>query len=252
MKKTKINNLLFMLIIFISIVFLIYSYKYYKVEENFISVPLNFTPEDSISTYDWNGILVKVHGGFVKGKIKNDNNQENLIIRSLSPTPTIIVTNNTQKTSKCFLQIENINPSCTNFEDIKDDKIKIINPHTISFALNLEENKQKVINIKPKDTKNYFEFVIFGDNRDGYKTFLNILDQVNNINPVFSIDDGDLVFGGEPHKYRLFYQSISKVKIPFYTALGNHDIRENGIITYTKLFGPPYYSFDYKNVHFVF
>lgn len=93
---------------------------------------------------------------------------------------------------------------------------------------------------------------MLGDNRDGYNTFSQILDQINSINPVFTIDDGDLVFGGEPHKYRLFYETVSKLKTPLYTTLGNHDIRENGRPTYTKLFGPPYYSFDYKNVHFVF
>jgi hypothetical protein len=34
--------------------------------------------------------------------------------------------------------------------------------------------------------------------------------------------------------------------------LGNHDIRENGRPIYTQLFGPPYYSFDYLNNHFIF
>lgn len=49
-----------------------------------------------------------------------------------------------------------------------------------------------------------------------------------------------------------FHQTVSKLKVQLYTTLGNHDIRENGRPTYTKLFGPPYYSFDYKNVHLVF
>lgn len=82
--------------------------------------------------------------------------------------------------------------------------------------------------------------------------FSTILYQINAINPVFTVDDGDLVFGGEPHRYRLFYQTVSKLRVPLYTTLGNHDIRENGRPTYTKLFGPPFYSFDYKNVHLIF
>lgn len=104
----------------------------------------------------------------------------------------------------------------------------------------------------PKDAKEYFEFINLGDNRTGCQTFSNIIGQINSINPIFVADNGDLVFGGEPNKYRLFYETVSKVQVPLYTTLGNHNIRENGRGTYTKLFGPAYYSFDYRNNHFVF
>ena len=94
--------------------------------------------------------------------------------------------------------------------------------------------------------------MILGDNRNGYQTFTQIIDQINTIEPAFTIDNGDLVYGGEPNKYRLFYETVSKLQVPLYTTLGNHDIRENGRETYTKLFGPAYYSFDYQNIHFAF
>jgi 3',5'-cyclic AMP phosphodiesterase CpdA len=34
--------------------------------------------------------------------------------------------------------------------------------------------------------------------------------------------------------------------------MGNHDIRGNGRDTYTMLYGPAYYSFDFADSHFVF
>ncbi|WP_243450205.1 metallophosphoesterase [Desulfosporosinus sp. Sb-LF] len=63
---------------------------------------------------------------------------------------------------------------------------------------------------------------------------------INAIKPAFVVDNGDLVYGGEPNKYRLFYETVSKFQVPLYTTLGNHDIRENGLPIYTELFGPAY------------
>ena len=249
MKKPRVNKYLLIVIVIIAAGFLIYAYKNFKVSENFSSIPLNFNPTDSVSTYNWNGSQITIKGGFVKGKIV-DNKEESLILRSLSPAPEIIIKGN--KAVTLHIRLENINPTSTTFSNIERSKISTVDAHTVLFSIGIIKDQEKIIKAVPKDGTEGFEFVMLGDNRDGYETFSQILDQINAINPVFTVDDGDLVFGGEPHKYRLFYQLISKSKVPIYTTLGNHDIRENGRPTYTKLFGPPYYSFDYKNTHFVF
>lgn len=44
----------------------------------------------------------------------------------------------------------------------------------------------------------------------------------------------------------------SKLSATLCTTLGNHDIRGNGRNIYTMLYGPPYYSFDYGDDHFIF
>ena len=44
----------------------------------------------------------------------------------------------------------------------------------------------------------------------------------------------------------------TKMSSTLCTTLGNHDIRGDGRATYTKLFGPPYYSFDFADAHFIF
>ena len=251
MKKFRINGLLFMTIIVICLGFIIYSFKYFKVDENFSSIPLNFNPSGSISSYVWNGSTIKIKGGFVKGKTIN-NKIEYLVLRSISPTPEISITADSKGDRTYYIEIENINPIDTNFSNIEKNKVKIVDAHTVSLSISLKSNEEKTIRTIPQNSTDGFEFAMLGDNRDGYQTFSQILDQINAINPAFTVDDGDLVFGGEPNKYRLFNESIAKLQGPLYTTLGNHDIRENGRPTYTKLFGPPYYSFDYKNAHFVF
>lgn len=66
------------------------------------------------------------------------------------------------------------------------------------------------------------------------------------------IDNGDLVYSGKPNQYRIFNQMISGISTTLCTTLGNHDIRGNGRETYSKLYGPEYYSFDFGENHFVF
>jgi hypothetical protein len=75
---------------------------------------------------------------------------------------------------------------------------------------------------------------------------------VNALNPAFVIDNGDLVYSGKPNQYRIFDQMVSGVSATLCTTLGNHDIRANGRDTYTKLYGPAYYSFDFGYNHFIF
>lgn len=214
----------------------------------FIPLPLSFDPYTSISSYDWNESTVSIQGGFVKGKIAESDNQESLLLRSLSTTPTITIQSRNEKSYR--LRLENISPSKTETGD-GIENLKIIDPHTISFTVSLKENQSRTIKITLRSGDNP-EVVILGDNRNGYGTFSTIIDQVNGINPAFVIDNGNLVYGGEPNKYRLFYETVSKLQVPLYTTLENHDIRENGRGIYTQLFGPPYYSFDYLNNHFIF
>ncbi len=251
MKKFKINRYLILLIIIIIVGFLVYTLKNFRISENFSAVPLNFNPSGSVSSYNWNDSIVTIKGGFVKGTVI-ENKNENIILRSISPAPVITIKGNPKDNKTYYLRLENINPSDTDFSNIEKKQVEVIDSHTVLLKVDLKAKEEKTIAVIPKNNTEGFEFVMLGDNRDGYDTFSQILDQINAVNPIFTVDDGDLVFGGEPSKYRLFYQTISKLKVPLYTTLGNHDIRENGRPTYTKLFGPPYYSFDYKNAHLVF
>ena len=251
MKKFKINRYLILLIILIIVGFFIYTFKNFRVSENFSTIPLNFNPSGSVSSYNWNDSIVTIKGGFVKGTII-DSTQESLVLRSISPSPIITIKGNIKDNKTYYLRLENINPLDTNFSNIEKTQVEIIDSHTVLLKIDLKANEEKSITVIPKDDTEGFEFVMLGDNRDGYDTFSLILDQINAINPAFTVDDGDLVFGGEPHKYRLFYETVSKLRVPLYTTLGNHDIRQNGRPTYTELFGPPYHSFDYKNAHLVF
>ncbi|HWI54795.1 MAG TPA: metallophosphoesterase, partial [Desulfobacteria bacterium] len=230
--------------------FAVYTYHNFKIDAEFTPVPLSFNAADSTSSYAWNGSIVKIQGGFVKGRMGSGKNEE-LVLRSLSPTPKITIEGHDDQDKSFVLRLENINPVNIQVTNL-GQPFKIIDSHTISFTVPVKGTEGKTMEVVPRDDKDYLEFVILGDNRDGYQTFANIIEQVNSLNPIFAVDNGDLVFGGEPNRYRLFYATVAKLQVPLYTTLGNHDIRENGRPIYTQLFGPPYYSFDYRDAHFVF
>ncbi|OLN28269.1 metallophosphoesterase family protein [Desulfosporosinus metallidurans] len=228
--------------------FILHSYKNFKVQQGFVPLPLSFDPYTSVSTYDWDGNMVSIEGGFVKGKVVDNSNQESLLLRSLSPTP--IVSFKSEIKKSYGIRLENVNPAMIKTSD-QIGNLKTIDPHTISFTVDLQANQPKTIKFELSAQENP-EVIMLGDNRNGYGTFSNIIDQVNAIKPAFVVDNGDLVYGGEPNRYRLFYETVSKLQVPLYTTLGNHDIRENGLPIYTELFGPAYYSFDYLKNHFIF
>lgn len=225
----------------------------YMVNSQFTSIPLQYNPEDSSSSYTMQNSQITVYGGFVKGMQKNQDGTESLVIRALSPLPAVTVRGNAA--DNVSLLIENVNPdfyaknASVNFQMAK---VKV-NTVQLSVAVSAGQTiKIEPVQPAAADSNGQYQYVVLGDNRDGYDTFEQIIQQADGKNPVFVIDNGDLVFSGKPNQYRLFDKVVSGCSTTLCTTLGNHDIRGNGRATYTMLYGPAYYSFDFAGSHFVF
>ncbi len=235
-------------------VFIYNAESSYKINNDFESVPLQFNPDDSSSSYQMNNVEVTVYGGFIKGTKKDKNGTKSLVIRALSPLPSMKIKGKT--TGNISLRLENINPDFYAKSIIANNlpTAKVaVNTLQLSVAFDVGE----IINIEPvqptgTDSSGKNKYVILGDNRDGYDTFAQIIQQANGLNPVFVIDNGDLVFSGKPNQYRLFDKTVGNISTTLCTTMGNHDIRGNGRDIYTMLYGPAYYSFDFADSHFVF
>lgn len=233
----------------------IYNAVYsYKISSDFTSIPLQFNPDDSSSTYQFRNAQITVYGGFMKGIKSSKGRVESLVIRALSPLPSITVKGG--NTDTILLLIENINPDFY-AKSIAGTNLPMAKVKVNTLQLNIALSSGKTVKIEPvqpgsTDNTGKYKYIILGDNRDGYDTFEQIIQQVNGENPVFVIDNGDLVFSGKPNQYRLFDRMVSNISTNFCTTLGNHDIRGNGRSTYTMLYGPPNYSFDFAGSHFVF
>lgn len=110
-------------------------------------------------------------------------------------------------------------------------------------------NREKIQTRDPND----FSFAVFGDNKNSHTTFERLLKQVDHEPDVaFAIDLGDLVYDGEKQKYRHFFNQVrSNLTLPLLTAIGNHELRENGRGLYYEVFGPFYYSFRIGRNYFI-
>lgn len=258
MRKKLINYLLGSALVFLTIGIVIFIYSTvngYNINSGFKSVPLNYNYTDSTSSQIYKNIEVKVKGGYVKGIQKDDKGIENILIRALSPIPDFEVKGT--NAGPASVMLENISPEfyMGNLGSTGVAKtVEKVAPSTLRFQFDLKAGETKEIKQKEitKETADKNKFVILGDNRDGYDTFEQIIEQVNALRPIFVINNGDLVFSGKPNQYRLFDKVVGKFEVPMFTTLGNHDIRGNGRQIYTKLYGPEYFSFDFGDNYFIF
>lgn len=113
----------------------------------------------------------------------------------------------------------------------------------------IASNLQKIRVKQP----NNFSFAVFGDNKNSHATFNMLLKQVNRDPDIaFAIDVGDLVFDGEKEKYRYFFNQVrGNFQLPLLTAIGNHELGEQGRGLYHDIFGPFYYSFQIGKNYFI-
>ncbi|MHB1688605.1 MAG: metallophosphoesterase [Ignavibacteriaceae bacterium] len=106
-----------------------------------------------------------------------------------------------------------------------------------------------------------FKFVVWGDSQfENPATFEKIVKETELLHPAFVIHVGDMIHGytydinTAREQWRKFKKQISPLTVPFYPTPGNHDVTTKEIQpAYTEAWGKDklYYSFDYKNSHFI-
>lgn len=110
-------------------------------------------------------------------------------------------------------------------------------------------------------TGNVFRFAVIGDRTGGHVpgVFDEIIDEVKLLDPDFVMCVGDLIEGYTDDTMVIHAQwdtlinMVEKLSCPFYYVAGNHDIQnEIDRAIYERRTGfKRYYSFNYKNSHFV-
>lgn len=82
------------------------------------------------------------------------------------------------------------------------------------------------------------------------------MDQLNayalNSSAAFILHGGDNVDRGLLKEYKYFVRRTEGFYVPMFSAIGNHDIYNNGWEHYKKIIGPSVYSFEYGNSFFFF
>lgn len=106
-----------------------------------------------------------------------------------------------------------------------------------------------------------FDVIFFGDPQPRDQKEIDyiahdVVEDLVGVKAAFGVTLGDILFD-DLSLFDSFNRTLGKIGIPWYNVIGNHDINyasENDELsdeTYERVYGPPYYSFDYGAVHFV-
>ncbi len=114
----------------------------------------------------------------------------------------------------------------------------------------LKQIQQKLPN---SSSVSKFSFYVFGDSKGRFEVLDKIASDAKREHPAFLINVGDIVSDGGLKEFEKYYRWASKLTVPSFTVLGNHDLirKTKSSKNYSFFFGPTYYSFHYGNSYFI-
>jgi len=165
-----------------------------------------------------------------------------------------------------------LHQNSTTYINFKMNRIVFI----LAFFLLLAGCNQTAQNESLTKPDNDFSFVFMTDvhvtkDRHADEGLMQAIDTINKLAPDFVLTGGDNIMDalGQTHAtadslYSLFDVTMKNLKMPWYSTMGNHEVfglyessgvnpsdEEYGKQMYENRFAKRYYSFDYKDWHFI-
>ncbi len=102
---------------------------------------------------------------------------------------------------------------------------------------------------KNKDT---IRFVMISDTQRSYDETTDFVNHFNKMDSIdFIIHGGDISDFGLKREYEWAHHILSKLRVPYVTLIGNHDIIGNGKLVYREMYGDDNFSFIAGNTKFI-
>ncbi|MDT8317211.1 MAG: hypothetical protein RQ824_04365 [bacterium] len=189
---------------------------------------------------------VKVAGGFIDRYSGNS-----ISVRAKGLEISLNIDNSSSDEGKTFdFTVNNINAEITEIVGwAGDDLVKEGN--SLKFEVNVEARKVRALKLAPKLADDNFKFIVFGESKGGRHVFKRVLGDINYRKPLFAISCGDMLEDSSKKEYDRFLKDIGEVNVPFLTVAGRSELQDGGMLEYEDALGASYYSFDFKNSHFV-
>ncbi|REK05419.1 MAG: metallophosphoesterase [Planctomycetota bacterium] len=122
-------------------------------------------------------------------------------------------------------------------------------PESIDFPLYAQKEPEQ------------FKALLFGDPQPRNQKEVDwvghdVVEELIGSDASFGVTLGDIAFNNLK-TFEALNKTIALVGIPWYNVIGNHDINfdakhdHHSDETFERVYGPPYYSFDYGQVHFI-
>jgi len=98
-----------------------------------------------------------------------------------------------------------------------------------------------------------FKFIALGDVHDEYDDLARTVEIINARTDIeFVAVAGDMTDRGLRQELEWSQEILSRLRVPFLTAIGNHDALSSGAEIYRKMYGPLDYRFRFGGIEFVF
>ncbi|WP_426753678.1 metallophosphoesterase family protein [Myxococcus sp. Y35] len=102
------------------------------------------------------------------------------------------------------------------------------------------------------EPKRAFRFAVIGDMQLFLDDSASAMRDLEQRNVDFVVQMGDLTEFGSTQEYEWGVELLSRLKVPFFVVMGNHDALGMGQKLYRRTFGPESFSFTYSGTRFVF
>jgi 3',5'-cyclic AMP phosphodiesterase CpdA len=124
-----------------------------------------------------------------------------------------------------------------------------------SYAESIREVSQNIERLKSINPP--FQFALIGDSRDGEEVYVRLMGRSLERKPHFFIHLGDMIPHPEEKEWQKFFEVSKPMDVPFFPAVGNHEIFANGRgeKLYREQFhlpeGKTYYAFRAGGILFI-
>lgn len=119
-------------------------------------------------------------------------------------------------------------------------------------------NKDEIKRIGEASCAAGFSFAVIGDSHNSDTVFKDIVGRIDELNPDFAVSVGDFTNNGKPAEYVQFLSMIKLTAVPWLTAPGNHEYRNeqghtsvDGPKRFKSIFGPTDFFFDHCGWRFI-
>ena len=134
------------------------------------------------------------------------------------------------------------------------DDVFEYSPYVIDFDEDETNLTQKNINrLLSNDVSDTITIALTGDSHRFYDESERLVSTINNHYEIdFFIHTGDIADYGIPQQYQWGNDIFSKLNVPYFVVVGNHDLVSNGNDNYLEMFGNYNFSFIYGEYKFIF
>jgi|WetSurMetagenome_2_1015567.scaffolds.fasta_scaffold13236_3 3',5'-cyclic-AMP phosphodiesterase len=116
----------------------------------------------------------------------------------------------------------------------------------------LNSREVKSITENSASSDDTFKFALLSDIHDNYDDLSAAIRNLNHHNDLrFVICCGDITNSGLSQQFDWYVDEIEKSDYPFFSMIGNHDYRSNGLKNYRKIFGQVNSSFVVDGYKFI-